>query len=114
MRCIKQFRYGGDGAKNNNPQDLSIEKLVNGNIFTGYGSISQLGIQAKKGTMVFLNNSIYPIVIGDTGIYEIDLQGFGHIYSISFAKAQMEEFNAQGSTSSLLIDIIYEGAGVDV
>ena len=31
MRCIKQFRYGGDGDVNNNPKDLSIEKLVNGN-----------------------------------------------------------------------------------
>ena len=37
----------------------------------------------------------------------------GEVETLS-VEAQMEEFNAQGSTSSLLIDIIYEGTGVDV
>jgi hypothetical protein len=41
------------------------------------GSISQLGIQGRPGTSFYLNGSTLPIVLGETGIYEIDLQNYG-------------------------------------
>jgi hypothetical protein len=54
--------------------NVNLSDLIYQNIFAGYGNITQMGIQAPRGTTFYLNNaSNYPIVIGDTGIYEIDL-----------------------------------------
>jgi hypothetical protein len=52
---------------------LSKEELVYQNIFTGHSSITQLGIQGQPNTTLFLNGQDFPIVLGETGIYEIDL-----------------------------------------
>ena len=60
--------------------------------------------------MFYLNDSNYPIVIGETGIYEIDLQNYGQIYSIRFTSESLNEYSI--GKDRLLIDIIYEGSGV--
>jgi hypothetical protein len=58
--------------------------LTAGNIFAGHGDITHLGIQAAPGTIFYLNDSPLPITIGFTGIYELELEGLGHIYRIKF------------------------------
>lgn len=114
MKRIAQFRYYGRNRAGEN-YGTSYDELTRGNIFEQYGNISQMGIQAPRGTKFFLNNgNQYPIIIGDTGIYEIDLQDHGHIYAIEFEKASIDVFDKEGSTGRLLIDIIYEGAGASV
>ena len=112
MKYIKQFRY----QKNNSEMtNVNLSDLIYQNIFAGYGNITQMGIQAPRGTTFYLNNaSNYPIVIGDTGIYEIDLQDHGHIFKITFDRGSIESLVADGSTGRLLIDIIYEGSGASV
>ena len=85
MKAIRQFRYYGSDLINNNfakennfPKDASFpERLVLGNIFQEYSAITKLGIQGRPGTTFYLNDSNYPIVVGETGIYEIDLEGYG-------------------------------------
>jgi hypothetical protein len=115
MKCIKQFRYYGDKNPNNYPSNVNYDLLAHKNVFLGYGSITQMGIQAPAGTVFFLNNEQrYPIVIGETGIYEIDLQDFGVITAIRFEGSSLTRFDEQGSTDRILIDIIYEGAGADI
>ena len=113
MKCIKQFRYYGDNNVNNYPTNMTTSNLIRSNIFAGYGAITQMGVQARPGTTMYLNNSIYPIVIGETGIYEIDLQDFGVITAIRFEGSSLTRFDEQGSTDRILIDIIYEGSGAD-
>ena len=113
-RKVYQFRYYGDGNANNYPNNMTTSNLIRSNIFAGYGAISQMGVQARPGTTMYLNNSIYPIVIGETGIYEIDLQEFGQIYAIRFAETSLTNYGVNGNTDRLLIDIIYEGSGADV
>jgi hypothetical protein len=66
-----------------------------------------LGIQGRPGTMMFLNGQEYPIVIGETGIFEIDLQNYGQIFSIRFTGDSLDDY--QEHDDRLLIDIIYEG-----
>jgi hypothetical protein len=66
-----------------------------------------LGIQGRPGTMMFLNGQEYPIVIGETGIFEIDLQNYGQIFSIRFTAESLDDY--QEFDDRLLIDIIYEG-----
>lgn len=114
MKQIRQFRYYKDGDSRNYPSNMTLSNLVHGNIFSGYGSITQMGIQARPGTLMFLNNSQYQIAIGETGIYEIDLEGYGQIYAIRFDSKSLSDYEAPGGSARLLIDIIFEGAGADV
>lgn len=115
MKCIKQFRYYKKDSENNYPNNMTYNNLVHSNIFKGYGSITQMGVQARPGTVMYLNNEQrYPIVIGETGIYEIDLQGYGQIYAIRFDGKSLADYEEDGSNATLLIDIIYEGSGASV
>lgn len=111
MKRIMQFRYAGDGAENNSPASesnaISDEKLRYKNIFLGYDNISQIGIQGEPGTSFYFNNSDYAITLGETGIYEIDLQDRGVIHSISFIKNRAYDTYLSGN-NQLLIDVIYD------
>lgn len=116
MKCVKQFRYYGKNNSNNYPSNMTYEALTRQNVFEGYDGIVQMGIQAPRGTIMYLNrDQKYPIVIGETGIYEINLSNSGgKITAIRFASASLEALDLQGSSGRLLIDIIYEGTGADV
>lgn len=108
MKQIKQFRFYGENHPSNYPEGLGTKELVNNNIFAQYGSITQMGIQGRPGTVLYLNNSTYPIVVGETGIYEIDLENYGQIYSIRFSGDSLKAYD--NGNDRLLIDIIFEGA----
>lgn len=110
MKLISQFRFYGDGDERNYPATLTKNELAYNNIFAGYGSITQLGIQGRPGTTVFLNGQKFPIIIGETGIYEIDLQNYGQISTIYFSYDSLSTYT--GGQDRLLIDIIHEGTGV--
>lgn len=112
MKQIKQFRYYNAIDKNNDnyPQYGNYYgKLVHGNIFEHLGPISHIGIQGVPGTKFYLNGASFPITIGFTGIYELDLDGQGYIYSIRFDKNTLETYYTEDSATRLLIDIVYEG-----
>ena len=117
---IMQFRYyGKDNSNKNYPENFyretenkSQKPLLNGKLFDNYKNISALGIQAKPGAKFYLNETGYPITIGDTGIFEIDLQDLGMITKIRFAESLIDYYDNQGQSEDadrLLIDIIYEG-----
>ena len=118
-----QFRYYGQGNVNNyptiGPNPASYyNKLISGNIFENYGVISKIGIQCRPGIHFYLNGSAYPIEIGETGIYELDLEGYGQIASIRFAESSdtlngIDIFDREEVYDKLLIDIVYEGQGVN-
>ena len=105
MKRMTQFRYCGTNAQTTN---TTAKKLKEGTIFNDFSQITQLGIQGEPGTTFVLNGGDYPIVLGETGIYEIDLEDRGFIYSINFLDNAAFKKYAEGST--LLIDIVYEGA----
>ena len=105
---IKQFRYFNSG---NSKNTITEEQLKSGNIFSRYSSISKLGIQAGPGTIFRLGNTAndYPIEIGLTGIYELDLEDYGYINYIQFEKIELPYAEKEGEELPLLIDIVYEG-----
>ncbi len=108
MKRIRQFRYSGDNSTENSSSSITKDALVFGNIFQSYNTISQMGIQGRPGTSFYLNNSEFPIVLGETGIYEIDLQDRGTIHSIGFVdNSAFKYYTTFGDR--LLIDIVYEG-----
>ena len=106
---IMQFRYYNDEQGNNNqPEDLNAESLNKGTIFAKYLPFTQLGIQALPGTRFFLNDNIEgPIIIGSTGIYELELEGISKISSLKFDSKSLKLI-ADNPNAFLIIDVIYE------
>ena len=111
MKKIMQFRFESFNSANNYPNFTDYNAILTaGNIFTDYQPISQLGIQGPTGLKFYLNNGAYPITIGSTGIYELNLENLGRINSIRFDKTDISTFFPNGNVKNrLLIDIIYEG-----
>ena len=111
MKQIKQFRYYGSTSTQNYPAlGNYYGSLTKGNIFASHGGISHLGIQALPGTKFYLNHSSYPIIVGFTGIYELETNGIGNIFSIRFDKDTLEWYDQpENSNARILIDIVFEG-----
>ena len=106
---IMQFRYYNDEQGNNNqPEDLNAESLNKGTIFAKYLPFTQLGIQALPGTRFFLNDNVEgPVIIGSTGIYELELEGISKISSLKFDSKSLKLI-ADNPNAFLIIDVIYE------
>lgn len=104
---IMQFRYYGDVAESNKnqPNNISKSNLANGKIFSDYLPIVQLGIQSVPGTKFYLNNGTTPIIIGSTGIYELDLDGVSSITQLSFDAGSLEALSTN-LNGHLIVDII--------
>lgn len=102
---IMQFRYYSEESPQNQPKDINKGKLVKGSVFANYLPITQLGIQALPGTKFYLNNSITPILIGSTGIYELDLEGLSEITDLHFDASSIESIN-KNNNAYLIIDVI--------
>lgn len=112
-RKVKQFRYYSTDHPQNqgsNTSKINRSNLRSGAIFSNHYPIVQLGIQTLPGVKFYLNKATTPIVIGYTGIYDLELDGVTQITHLCFAEdsLQMLESNAD---SYLIIDIIHEGEG---
>lgn len=108
MKKMYQFRFYGNSTKNY-PQGLSVSSMKDGELFRSKGAITHLGIQAAPGTTFFLNNGLNPIQVGKTGIYEINISGYGYITSLSFSEETLASVNED---NGIIIDILYEGGSV--
>lgn len=107
---VKQFRYYNNGSNKNYPNSISNSNLVSGSVFQNYMPISQLGIQALPGTKFYLNNDQIPVIIGYTGIYELNIEGLAEITSIKFDPYSINAI-ISNNNASLIVDIIYETDG---
>lgn len=107
-RRIKQFRfYSENDTLRNQPANISPQKLISGSVFADYLPIKQLGIQALPGTKFQVNNSNDPVIIGSTGIYELELPQDVEITALSFDASSIARLSNL-ENGSLIVDIIYE------
>lgn len=106
---VKQIRYYNDSDTlgKNQPKGLKTRFLISGSAFSEYVPIVQLGIQSLPGTKFYLNNSINPIIIGQTGIYELNLEGLSEITALSFDRESVAAIN-RNNNAYLIVDLIYE------
>ena len=115
---IKQFRYYNDtnNLGKNSPSvitidgadvDVSYAHYVSGAVFGECFPVLQFGIQSLPRTKFYLNNGNDPIIIGSTGIYELDLEGQTEITQIQMDGGSMKTINDNDS-AYLIIDIIYD------
>ena len=107
MRKAYQYRYT---VNDKWPEDLTPAELVTGRAFADKMPIYQLGIQALPGTKFYLNESLDPVIIGATGIYELDLHEKSTISVLKFAPDSIERTIEAMSigTGYIIVDIVYE------
>lgn len=103
---VGQVRYFNHGAKQNQPSGLSGSDMRNGVPFKDK-SIVQLGIQALPGLQVNLNYGETPIVVGSTGIYELNVEGLTPITDIRFPSASINMIE-KNPNAYIIVDYIYE------
>lgn len=104
---IHQFRYYADGHAKNQPKLCDKTIFYNETAFAPYYPITQLGIQSLPGTKFYLNNSTDPIIIGTTGIYELELNNQTQITKIAFDPTSLQAIE-NNPTAFLIIDILYD------
>lgn len=105
---VQQYRFYNDGdTTRNQPANISFQNLTSGSIFSKTLPILQLGIQALPGTKFYLNNSSDPVIIGSTGIYELDLEGKTEITALSFNNYSVESIR-KNINAYLIVDVIYD------
>jgi hypothetical protein len=123
---VKQYRYYSEGdtvlGKTNQPLTItgddgssipvSYVHYISGRVFGNAFPVLQLGIQAIPGTKFYLNNAVDPIIIGLTGIYELDLEGQTEITAIQIDASSMANIR-DNYNASLIIDVIYEDGEVE-
>ena len=106
---IMQFRYYDENHSNNKPENLILSQLINGEVFSKYLPFTQLGIQSLPGTRFYLNDNIEgPVILGTTGIYELELEGISKINSLKFDSKSLNLIK-NNPNGYLIIDVIYEG-----
>jgi len=89
---------------------LSPANLVTGALFADKMPIYQIGIQSLPGTMFYLNESPDPVMIGTTGIYELDLHEKSTISGLRFDPKSIKTIEEALNTGTgyLIVDIVYE------
>ena len=123
-RNIAQFRFFGDNntylnhadstqlyrqIDENYPNGISSLDLSSGTAFIDYMPIVQLGIQALPGTKFNLNTNLDPIIVGASGMYELDLtNNSAKITSLSFEQDSLDQIT-NNPDGYLIVDILYEG-----
>lgn len=123
MKKIAQFRFFGDNNSkfnstnqdqiyhqmdSNQPASLSSTDLNSANFFANYTPIIQLGIQSLPGLRFNLNANLDPIIIGASGMYELDLtDSSATITSLKFDKTSLDLINSNPD-GYLIIDIVYQ------
>lgn len=107
---IGQIRYYANNSSANSPaiSDLK-QKLQYGTAFDDYYPITQLGIQALPGTKFYLNSTsteiTSPIIIGSTGIYELNIEGISEITNLVFDGASLNNIG-ENNQAYLIVDIV--------
>ena len=114
MRRAFQYRWVKNNMNSDNifPEEAEqIESFFTGSLFAERTPIYQLGIQALPGTKFYLNGGTDAVIIGATGIYELDLQDKASISALRFDERSIDTIRKAGDAGNgfLIVDIVYEG-----
>lgn len=102
-----QVRYNQDGSDLSN---TTAEDMISGRAFGSYTAIFQLGIQAPPGTIFYINGSNSQLLVGASGVFELDLLNKASISSLRFDATSID-FVQENDSSLIIVDILYAGEG---
>lgn len=109
MKYVDQIRYYGDTQRSRNSSpNVNQMTLSSGSIFHGKGRIIQIGVQTLPGMEIYINKNPNPVIVGQTGIYELNLEGISSIYELKFGITQLRTINNPTNNAYLIVDYIYE------
>ena len=91
----------------NYPASVTRSRLRYGSIFNSSYPIVQLGVQTLPGVKFYINNHTTPVIVGSTGIYELDVDGITNITDIQFDNESLNMID-QNPNAYIIIDYIYE------
>lgn len=102
---FKQFRYFG---KNSNLNNITQAQLINGTVFGS--SVIQLGIRTLPGVKFYLNEGLDPVIVGYTGVFELDFPSSGgSISSIRFDANSIDFIDNNINGGYIIIDALGRG-----
>ena len=104
---LRQFRwYSNSEDETRNVPSASLENYHDGTVFDKVYPISQLGIQALPGTKFYLNGDVKPLIIGVSGIYDLDIKNGFRVTDLRFSEESLNLIS-NNPTSFLIVDILY-------
>lgn len=107
-KYINQVRYYGDSNEKNSASNVSLQTLQSGSVFHNTLPIVQLGIQTLPGMKIYINNHTNPVIVGQTGIYELNVDGISYITDLRFDSITLGVINKNQKNAYLIIDYLYE------
>lgn len=110
-KYVKQIRYYGDGLAINQPAYLRAQDMLRGYAFqenqNSGANIVQLGVQTMPGIKFTINTAPQPIVVGSTGIYELNVDGLTLINKLTFDNASLNKIK-ENNNAYIIVDFVYE------
>ena len=104
---VEQFRYYAQGNDNNYPSNWAWPAYCTVQTFRDKSPIYQLGIQTLPGTKLYINSSITPIVIGSSGIFELNVTDTSaSITSFRIEQESMKRIDEE-KNGYLIIDMVH-------
>lgn len=110
-KTVGQIRFYGDDDKRNFPAGLNISQLYSGSFLKDHYPITQLGVQTVPGAKIYLNKDKDPIIVGVTGIYELNIDGLAQITDLAIAKDTLNLIRDKSNNQYLIIDFISDKEG---
>ena len=107
---VTQFRYYAEDNPNNYPK-ISWPNYCTQETFKPYSPVTQLGIQTLPGTKLYLNGSLEPIIIGGSGIFELDVTSTTAVISDFRIEQKSMEMIRDLPNGYLIIDLVYGERG---
>lgn len=104
---VGQVRWFNSNSNYNWPSTITLDDFSIGTIFPKAVSITQIGIQTLPGTKIYINSSANPIIVGATGIYDLNVEGLTYITNILFDNASLRTIE-NNDNAYIIIDYIYE------
>ena len=89
----------------NSEKNAIVSVMNDVNTYFQNCTIVQVGIQALPGTKVYFNGGSDPVIIGFSGVFELDLTNSTFINSIMFDEDDLQNI-ADNSTAALIVDFI--------
>lgn len=102
-----QVRYN---QSNSSMSNTTAAAMISGLAFTNYTQIVQLGIQAPPGTKFYLEDSTNALMVGASGVFQLDLRETSTFSGLRFDEQSVHFVELNGS-SYIIVDILYVGGG---
>ena len=108
---VNQVRYFGEKHSKNSDPLITKRSLMYGTAFSNHYPIIQLGVQTLPGMKIYINGHENPVIVGQTGIYELNVDGITHITKLEFDGEVLNLIDSNNTNSYLIVDYIYETEG---